>query len=102
MEKRVFKITMSERCYRFKSDALESHAPHQPGVYEFVMFNEQMEPVVLFVGLAYPGTIYDALTGHLLGDLRPSPKLLFETSKDIYFDFIASADIESPEEYKDI
>lgn len=102
MDKRIFKITMSERCYRFKPDALDAHAPRQPGVYEFVKFNEKLEPVVLFVGLAYPGTIYDALKHHFFGDLRPTQKRLFELSEDIYFDFVASADIETPEEFKDI
>ena len=32
---RKFRIAMSDRCFRFKPDALPSHAPHKPGVYEF-------------------------------------------------------------------
>ena len=41
---RKFRIAMSERCFRFKPDALPSHAPHKPGVYEFVTFDAQKNP----------------------------------------------------------
>ena len=36
MSERKFRVMMSERCFRFKPDALPSHAPQKPGVYEFV------------------------------------------------------------------
>lgn len=93
---------MSERCFRFKPDALGSHAPKQPGVYEFVMFDPQVQPIVLYVGLALPGTIYEALAGHIMGNGRPTSEELFKVNKDIYFDYVASADISSPEDFKDI
>ncbi|MBI3548012.1 MAG: hypothetical protein HY078_03060 [Elusimicrobia bacterium] len=102
MEQRTFKIVMSERCFRFKPDALPSHAPRQPGVYEFVMFDANVQPIVLFVGLALPGTVYDALAAHMMGNIRPSADDLFRISKDIYFDYVASADVSSPEDLKDI
>lgn len=99
---RVFKVSMSERCYRFKPDALPNHAPKQPGVYEFVIFDQKMNPIVLYVGLALPGTVYEALAAHLMGNLRPTSDELFRISKDVYFDFVRSADIESSEDLKDI
>ncbi|MBI4386447.1 MAG: hypothetical protein HY551_03620 [Elusimicrobia bacterium] len=102
MGARTFRIAMSERCYRFKPDALVPHAPQKPGVYEFVMFDAQLQPIVLFVGLAYPKTLFEALSDHLMGRLRPSAEELFKISKDIYFDYVASADVSSDEEYKDI
>lgn len=102
MEKRTFKIVMSERCYRFKPDALPSHAPRQPGVYEFVMFDPNVQPIVLYVGLALPGTVYDALASHMMGRVRPSADDLFNVNKDIYFDYVAQADVSSPEDLKDI
>jgi hypothetical protein len=80
-----FRIAMSERCFRFKPDALPSHAPHKPGVYEFVTFDANKNPHVLFVGLAMPGR-----------------KELFGVSPDIYFDYVASADIADIDELKDI
>ena len=65
---RTFKLKMSERCFRFKPDALLPHAPRKPGVYEFVTFDKDMKPEVLFVGLAVPGqgeTIYEAIAAHI-------------------------------------
>lgn len=102
MGKKTFKIVMSERCYRFKPDALPSHAPRAPGVYEFVMFDPQLRPIVLYVGLALPGTVYDALARHMMGGLRPTAEELFRIAKDVYFDFVASSDAASPEELKDV
>lgn len=102
---KTFKLTMSERCFRFKPDALPNHAPHQPGVYEFVTFDAQMKPIVLYVGLALPpgpSTIFDALSGHMLGEVKPSSEELFKAAKDIYFDYVAAADITHPEDFKDI
>ena len=101
MENKTFKITMSERCFRFKPDALGSHAPHQPGVYEFVTFDEKVQPIVLFVGVA-PTTIYEALANHLMGNIQPTSDELFKAAKDIYFDYVASADTGSPEDFGDI
>lgn len=105
MAERSFKVRMSERCFRFKPDALGPHAPRVPGVYEFVTFNKAMEPEVLYVGLALPGsgkTIFDALAAHLMGNIRPSSEDLFKAAPDVYFDYVAEADTESLDELKDI
>ncbi len=102
---RTFKVRMSERCFRFKPDALGSHAPRKPGVYEFIAFDKEMKPEVLYVGLALPGggeTIYDAIAAHMIGNIRPTSEDLFNTAEDIYFDFVDEADLEFPEEHKDI
>ena len=99
---RVFKVTMSERCFRFKPDALGSHAPHQPGVYEFVTFDEKVQPIVLYVGAAIEKTIHDMLAAHMMGGAKPGSQDLFGAAKDVYFDYVASADISSPEDLKDI
>lgn len=101
MEK-TFKITMSERCFRFKPDALPNHAPKQSGVYEFVMFDQKMNPIVLYVGLALPGTVYEHLAAHLMGNMRPTGDDLFRIAKDVYFDYVQTADIDSPEDFRDI
>ncbi len=99
---RTFRIRMSERCYRFKPDALPNHAPRKPGVYEFVAFNAKMEPQILFVGLASTGTVYDALGAHMMGNLRPTLEDLQGANKDVYFDFVEWSDGDSPDDLKDI
>ncbi len=104
-EPRTFKIRMSERCFRFKPAALGDHAPHKPGVYEFVTFNAAMEPEVLFVGLAIPGdgeSINAAVAAHMMGNARPNSDDLFKAAKDIYFDYVDGADVDDPQDFKDI
>lgn len=98
---RTFKVAMSERCFRFKPDALPAHAPPRPGVYEFVTFDAAGTPMVLFVGLA-SASVYEALSRHLAGTLSPGASELFAAAKDIYFDYVAQADIDSLEDLKDI
>ncbi|HEX4047146.1 MAG TPA: hypothetical protein VH309_04905 [Elusimicrobiota bacterium] len=99
---RKFRVAMSERCFRFKPDALPSHAPHKPGVYEFVTFDAQGNPQVLYVGLTTDKAIYQALDDHWNDKLQPGRKELFAVSPDIYFDYVASADIADVDELKDI
>lgn len=102
---RVFKVRMSERCYRFKPDALMPHAPRKSGVYEFVTFDAQMKPEVLFIGLAIPGdggSIYEAVAAHMMGNLRPTTEDLFKAAKDVYFDYVDGADVDDDEDFKDI
>lgn len=102
MAARKFRIAMSERCFRFKPDALPSHAPHKPGVYEFVTFDAEKNPQVLFVGVALTGSVYEALAAHMDSKAAPTREQLFGVSPDIYFDYVASADIESADELQDI
>jgi excinuclease UvrABC nuclease subunit len=99
---RKFRVMMSERCFRFKPDALPSHAPQKPGVYEFVTFDENRNPTVLFVGLALDKTVYDCLAAHMQGQQEPTAAQLFGAAKDIYFDYVADADIEALDDLKDI
>ncbi|MHB2026262.1 MAG: GIY-YIG nuclease family protein [Elusimicrobiota bacterium] len=101
--KKVFKIAMSERCFRFKPDALASHAPPKPGVYEFVTFHPDGAPEVLYVGTALgPENVQDALAAHMDGRAEPTAGKLFAAAKDVYFDYVSDADIESMEDLKDI
>ena len=102
MAARKFRIAMSDRCFRFKPDALPSHAPHKPGVYEFVTFDAEKNPQVLFVGVALTGSVYESLAAHMDGKASPTAKELFAAAPDIYFDYVASADIADVEELKDI
>lgn len=99
---KTFKVMMSERCFRFKPDALPSHAPQKPGVYEFVTFDENKNPQVLFVGLALDKTVFDSLSAHMTGQQEPTAAQLFGAAKDVYFDYVADADIEALDDLKDI
>lgn len=101
MAPRKFRIAMSERCFRFKPDALINHAPEKPSVYEFVTFDAQRQPQVLFVGIAEK-SVCATLAAHLNGTASPTAKDLFAAAPDIYFDYVASADIEDLSELKDI
>ena len=99
---RKFRVAMSERCFRFKPDALPSHAPHKPGVYEFVTFDAQRNPVVLFVGVALDKSVYQALDEHWNDKAAPTRAELFAAAPDVYFDYVAAADIAEADELKDI
>ena len=102
MSARAFKVTMSERCFRFKPDALPSHAPQKPGVYEFVTFHDG-KPEVLYVGLALDGgTVFSKLSDHMMGKAEPTSAQLFAAAKDVYFDYVADADIQDLDDLKDI
>lgn len=101
-EQKTFHVVMSERCFRFKPDALPSHAPQKPGVYEFVTFDENKNPQVLYVGLALDKTVFDCLSAHLMGRQEPTAAQLFGAAKDVYFDYVADADIEAIDDLKDI
>lgn len=99
---KTYKITMSERCFRFKPDALPPHAPPLPGVYEFVTFDAEMKPIVLFVGMTGEKTIYDQLAAHMTGKAEPTAAALFGEAKDVYFDYVMPKQGDSPEDMKDI
>lgn len=99
---RKFRVAMSERCFRFKPDALPSHAPHKPGVYEFVTFDERRSAQVLYVGVALDRSVYQALDDHWNDRAKPGRSELFAAAADVYFDYVASADIADVEELKDI
>lgn len=102
MSARKFRVAMSERCYRFKPDALPSHAPHKPGVYEFVTFDAQKNPQVLYVGVALGKSVYEALDDHWNDRAEPGRTALFAAAPDVYFDYVAAADIADADELKDI
>ncbi|MBI4052290.1 MAG: hypothetical protein HY400_07270 [Elusimicrobia bacterium] len=99
---KIIKFKMSEKCYRFKPDALESHAPEMPGVYEFVTFDLKQQPKVVYVGLSLNSSIRQDLMAHLLGKKEPTATDLFSRYPNMYFDFVTKADIEIPAEWKDI
>lgn len=99
---RTYRIAMSERCFRFKPEALGNHAPPRPGVYEFVVFDDKGEGKIVFVGLA-EASIQQALNQHLAGTRAPAAEVLFKKYPNaVYFDYIANSDGKALEDLKDI
>src|SRR3954471_1643751 len=99
---RTFRIAMSERCFRFKPEALTNHAPPRPGVYEFVTFNEKGEGKTVFVGIAET-SIQAALDEHLTDKRLPHAKTIFAKYPNaVYFDYVAGSDGKEPADLKDI
>jgi hypothetical protein len=99
---RTFRIAMSDRCFRFKPDALANHAPARPGVYEFVAFDAKGEGKILFVGIAET-SIQAALDEHLTDQRAPTAKTLFAKYPNaVYFDYVAGSDGKEPADLKDI
>lgn len=99
---RTFRIAMSDRCYRFKPEALGNHAPPRPGVYELVAFDAKGEGKVVYVGIAEV-SIQAALEDHLNDRRSPGAKTLFgKYPNQVYFDYVAGSDGKALEDYKDI
>ena len=99
---RVFRVKRSERCYRLRPETLRAHAPKRPGVYELIAYDGKGAGEVLYVGAAVPQTVYERLASHLMGNIRPTADELRKAYPELYFDFIADADVDSPEEFRDI
>ena len=102
MSEKTYRIVMSERCFRFKPDAVPGHAPGVPGVYEFVTFDEGRDPKVLFVGCAPDQPLQARLMEHLLGSRKPTAVEMIEKYKDVYFDYVAKSSEQAPDDLKDI
>ena len=99
---KTVRVRMSERCFRFKPEALPNHAPPVPGVYEFVTFDDARQAKVVYVGLALGETILQCLTEHLEGRREPTAQKLLSRYPNMYFDYIAQATLASPEEWRDV
>ncbi len=56
----------------------------------------------MVVGTALTGSVYEALAAHMDNKAAPTAKELFAAAPDIYFDYVASADISEVDELKDI
>ena len=101
MPEKTIRIVMSDRCFRFKPDAIPGHAPAAPGVYEFVTFDEQQKPQVLYVGLA-ASSIQQQLVEHMMNKRKPTSDELFGKNPNVYFDYVARASAQAPEDLKGI
>src|SRR5438309_5022564 len=97
-----FDIWTSERCYRFKEEALYNHAPQTPGIYELVTFDEQQKPIVVFAALTEDKTIFTALEEHLRGERKPAVQELLARYPNLYFSFVVNSNAQGPDDMKDL
>jgi hypothetical protein len=93
---------MAERSFRYKEEALYSHAPQKPGIYQLVTFDEQQNGTILYIGLTLDKTIFDALYEHWRGDRSPTVQELLAKYPNLYFGYVAEANTKSPEDWKDL
>lgn len=98
---RVFRIRMCECRYRLAAENVTARAPRKPGVYRILSTDERLSCETLYVGLGLP-TVYRALADQVMGNVRPTAADLARGGRELYFEFSVEADVESPEEYKDI
>jgi hypothetical protein len=98
-----FSVWMAERSFRFKEEALYSHAPQKPGIYQLVTFDAQGNGTILYMALTLEKSVFDALYEHWRGDRLPSAQELLGQYPSLYFGYVAEApDVKSPEDWKDL
>lgn len=101
MEK-TYKIANSERCYRYKWEALMNHAPAIKTIYEIVTFNDRGEPHILYIGLAWDKDLHHSLAEHLEGIAEPKVDELIGRYTNVYFDYVLPEAGMSQDDLKDI
>jgi len=91
-----------QRSFRYKEEALYSHAPQTPGIYQLVTFDEQQNGVILYIGLASEKTIFDALYEHWRGDRQPTVQDLLAKYPNLILGMSLKADIKDKDDLKDL
>ena len=99
---RTFGYWPSERCFRYKEEAMHNHAPQKTGIYEFVTFDEQQKPRVVFASLVTDTTIFKALFEHWEGQRQPAAQSLLQTLPNLYFSYVVDSDAQTPEDLRDL
>lgn len=97
-----FDYWSAERSYRYKEEALYSHAPQNPGIYWMVTFDEQQNGKTLYMGLTLDKTIFDVLSEHWRGDRTPTVQDLLAKVPNLYFGFVVDSSAKSPEDLQDL
>jgi hypothetical protein len=99
---KVFGVWMAERSYRYKEEALYSHAPQRPGIYQLVTFDENQNGIILYMALTLDKSIFDALYEHWRGQREPKVQDLLAKYPNLYFGYVAESDATSEEDLKDL
>ena len=102
MTAKHFDVWMAERSFRYKEEALYSHAPQTPGIYQLVTFDEQQNGKILYIGLTLEKSIFDALYEHWRGEREPAVQSLLSKYANLYFGYVAQADAKDAEDLKDL
>ena len=102
MVNKEFGIWQSEKSFRFKEEALFSHAPQTPGIYELVTFDAAENPKVVYADWAKDKSIFDALYEHWRGDKKPAVQELLKRYPNLYFSYIVDSDAKTPEDLQDL
>src|SRR4029077_11640674 len=100
--KKHYDVWMAERSFRFKEEALYSHAPQKPGIYQLVTFDEQQNGIILFMALTLDRSIFDALCEHWRGDRQPAVQDLLAKYPNLYFGYVLESNAPGPEDWKDL
>lgn len=101
-EKKTYRVRNSEKCFRFKPEAFMNHAPDRLGIYELVTFDDNQNPVVLYVGAAFERNIRACLEAHADGSLQPAAADLMAEHPNLYFDYLEKTDAKSKDDAQDI
>src|SRR5437899_3066456 len=101
-KEKTYRVRNSEKCFRFKPEALAAHAPDHRGIYELVTFDENQNPRVLYVGAAFEKGIQSCLEGHADGTLTPPAADLLTKHSNLYFDYLTEMDAKSMEDAQDV
>jgi hypothetical protein len=97
-----FDVWMAERSYRYKEEALYSHAPQKPGIYQLVTFDEQQNGTVLYIGLTLDKSIFDALYEHWRGEREPKVQDLLAKYPNLYFGYVVDGNVKDADDLKDL
>src|SRR3954470_2753852 len=84
-----FDVWMAERSFRYKEEALYSHAPQSPGIYQLVTFDAAGNGTILYMGLTLEKSIFDALYEHWRGERQPAVQELLGKYANLYFGYVA-------------
>lgn len=97
-----FEIWSSERSYRFKEEAIHSHAPQAPGIYELVTFDKNQNGSVVFMGLTLDKPLFAVLYEHWRGERQPAVRDLLAKYPNLYFSFVAESSAQGDDDWKDL
>ncbi len=99
---RQFAVWMSERSYRYKEEALYSHAPQRPGIYQLVTFDAEQNGTILYLALTLDKSVFDALYEHWRGERQPTVQDLLSKYPNLYFGFVVDSDAKDTDDLKDL
>jgi hypothetical protein len=102
IRERTYHVRNTEKCFRFKPEAFENHAPENKGIYELVTFDSAQNPKILFIGAAFEKGIKQSLEEHAAGTMAPIAAEIMREHPNLYFDYLTEMDARTKEDAQDI